>query len=648
MYNRHVKTFLILVALAFGVMVTRLVQLQLFCGEEFRQEISRQTWREDVLPPSRGHILDRNGAILAVDEPCFDLCVDYRLLFTWADNGANDAARQAWRRKVAWWQRQQSKAVLASISLPGERYNPQELRDLGTELYQQRITKTWQVVRNLAGSDAALMDTVRAIVARVEHLRDASRHKNPLEQYLSHPVVCGLDEATAVAVKGQLDDLVGVTVRPSFVRRYPYKALACHVVGFTGQVTAGDLEQSKDDADPYLGDDIIGKTGVERMCENLLRGQRGSRRVHRVTGEVLGDTPTENGRDLHLTLDIALQQELTQLLPAGASGCIVVLSLPEGQVLAMVSVPGYDLNAYRENFAKLARDDLYFPLRHRAVSEVYPPGSSAKPLAALAGLGSGAINLQTTFTCTGYFNPNDTTKFRCWTVSHGLSGHGPMNVVEGLKNSCNVFFYHVGQETGGAELARWFAEFGFTSKPGIGLPEECPGIVDPNPSVGESRLMAIGQGPVAVTPLHVANAMATIARDGLFRTPVLLLEDGQPARSRQLALTPEQVAAVKLGMHKVVDESGGTANKVFHGEGVEPLGIDLCGKTGTATVAALKTSSGRQREGDMAWFAGFAPYQNPQIAFAVVLEYVQGGGGANAGPVAREVIRACIKRGYIH
>lgn len=649
MYNRRVKTFLALVALVLGVIVTRLVQLQLLSGQEFRQEINRRTWQDDTLPAGRGHILDRNGAILAVDEPCFDVCVDYRLLFAWVDDQANDPTRRAWRRKVAWWERQQRKAVLASLSLPGGGYDAQGLRDLSTELYRQRLTKTWQVVRDLAGSDAALMGTARAIVARVEYLRDVSRHKNPLEQYLSHPVVCGLDEATAVAVKGQRDELVGVTVRPSFVRRYPYGALACHVVGLTGQVTAEELErQSKDDGDPYLGGDVMGKSGVERMCEVLLRGRRGSRQVHRITGAVVSETPAQNGRDVHLTLDIALQQELTALIPPGTGGCIVVLSVPEGQVLAMVSVPGYDLNTYRERLAKLARDDLYFPLRHRAVSVLYAPGSTAKPIAALAGLGSGAINLQTLFTCTGYFNPADTTKFRCWTVARGMDGHGSLNVVEGLKHSCNVFFYHVGQEVGGPELARWFGEFGFTDPPGVGLPEERAGIVDATPGVGESRLMAIGQGPVAVTPLHVANAMATIARDGLFRAPVLVLEDAREVSPHQLALTAEQLAAVREGMHKVVDEPGGTAYKVFHGEGAEPLGIALAGKTGTATMAPLKGSSGQRRQGDMAWFAGFAPYRNPQIVFAVVLEYVEGGGGANAGPIAREAVRACMRRGYVH
>ena len=144
MYHRRVIAFLVLVALVFAVIVTRLVQLQLVSGEAFRQEITRRTWQADVLPAGRGHILDRTGAILAVDEPCFDLCVDYRLLFTWADDGSTDPARQMWRRKVESWQRQQRKAALASLPPPAGPLDARQLRDLGADLYRQRADKTWR------------------------------------------------------------------------------------------------------------------------------------------------------------------------------------------------------------------------------------------------------------------------------------------------------------------------------------------------------------------------------------------------------------------------------------------------------------------------------------------------------------------------
>ncbi|MGA2265095.1 MAG: penicillin-binding transpeptidase domain-containing protein [Phycisphaerae bacterium] len=655
MYERRVKMLLALMGLVFLGILTRLFQLQVWSGAQYRQEITRQTWRDDVLPASRGHILDRQGAILAVDEPCFDLCVDYRLLFSWFQTAPDDAARRAFRKKVAWWEGQQRKALLAAAGPREDRRSPEQWRDLGAEMLHQHVANTWRVASDLAGSDAALEETCRAIVARVERLRDASRHKNPREQFMAHPVVQELDEAQAVAVKAQLDDLAGVTVQPSFKRRYPYGQLACHVIGYTGQVSAADQEHknsSDDNGDPYLDGEVIGKSGVERMCEDLLRGRRGNRRMNRITGALVSQIPTENGQDVHLTLDIALQEELAKLFPAGASGCIVVLSVPRGEVLAMVSLPGFDLNTFRADYAKLVKDDLYLPLRNRAVSQLYAPGSTAKPIVALAGLATGAIDLNTTFVCTGYLDPAEPNAYRCWTVKRGLPGHGPMNVVEGLKHSCNVFFYHVGQAVGGPRLAAWFAQFGFTESPHVGLPEERAGLVAPGAGLADSRQMGIGQGPIAVTPLHVANAMATIARDGVFCDPILVMEGAPsnlPREQRRLPLDPAYLAAVKLGMYKVVNDSDGTAYKPFHEGEFEPLGIDVCGKTGTATVAPETTASGRRREGDMAWFAGFAPYKNPQIAFAVVVEYVQQGGGAvNAGPIARETIRACMKRGYIH
>jgi len=652
MYKRRIKIFLAGIGTVMLVIAARLLQLQWLTEVDYREEISKRMRQDDVLPASRGHILDRQGAILAVDEPCFDLCVDYRLLYTWVGQDSDDLLKRAFWRRVVWWRRQQQKDLLAAMHLGVGKYTAPQLADLGEEVLARRLANTYRTLRDLAGTDFALMEKVRELVARVEYMRDASRHKNPREQFMAHPVIVGMDEATAVSVKSRLDDMVGVTVRPSFRRRYPYGEAACHIIGFTGQISPEELAKMTSGGegdDDWRGDDIIGKRGVESMCEDVLRGRRGSRIRHRLTGEILAEQPAENGRDVHVTLDIVLQQELAGLFPPGATGCIVVLSVPRGEVLAMVSLPGFDLNTYRQEYPALASDEMYFPLRNRAVAELYPPGSAAKPIAALAGLGSGTITPQTVFTCTGYLDPREPNAFRCWTVSRGMSGHGPLDLVNAIKNSCNVYFYHVGGAMGGETIAEWYGMFGFTDPPGLGLPDERSGVVAARASLGDCRLMGIGQGPVGVTPVHVANAMATIARDGEFRTPVLVLEGGPAQQRRKLPLTQAQLDAVKLGMYKVCNERGGTAYKVFHGGEFLPLPVEVCGKTGTATVQPLKTADGRERRGDLAWFAGFGPYENPQIAFAVVVEYVQeGGGAANAGPIARETIRACVARGYIH
>ncbi len=650
MYKRRIKILLGGIGAVLLIIAGRLLQLQCLSEVDYRQEISRRMRQEDVLPASRGRILDRRGAILAVDEPCFDVCVDYRLLFARAGVDPNDPRRRAFWRKAALWRRRQQGDIVAGLHLPEGKYTRQQLADLGEEVFQRRLANTWKVLSELSGGETLLDAAVRNVVSRVEYMRDASLHKNPREQYMHHAVVSGLGESTAVAVKGKLDDMVGVTVRPSYRRRYPYSGAACHIIGFTGRLSAADLARLQDSGDraAALGDEMIGKRGVEKMCDDVLRGRPGYENRHRLTGEVLDEQPAENGHDVHLTLDIDLQEELAGLFPAGATGCIVVLSVPRGEVLAMISLPGFDLNSYREDYAALAGDEMFFPLRHRAVAELYPPGSTAKPLVALAGLGSGTITAQTTYVCTGYMDPREPNAFRCWTAKRGLPPHGPLALVDAIKHSCNIYFYHLGQALGGRNLAEWYSMFGYADPPGLGLSDEVSGTVAGNASVGDCRQMGIGQGPIAVTPLHVANAMATIARDGEFRTPVLVLEGGPAQQRRQLPLTREQVAAVKLGMYKVCNESGGTAYRRFHGPDIAPLPISICGKTGTATVQPLIAPEGQERRGDMGWFAGFAPYRDPQVAFAVIVEYVQeGGGGGNAAPVALEAVRALVRRGYI-
>ena len=647
MYNRRIKTFLALIGLVFAGIAVRLWHLQMVRGQEYRLQIEENLQRLDILPASRGQILDRQGAVLAVDEPCFEFCLDYHLLFAWANSDPN----AAFAPEVARW-RERRKTELIASGAAGDRQQAQEL-------YDRRVAATWRTARELVGgSGEELYGIVQRIIARVEAIRAsmADAAKVAQEQTWSHPIATGLEETAAVEIKAKLDGLVGASIRPSFKRRYPYGRLACHIIGTTGEVSTAEQERlnlSPEEAAPatrigsnYLGRDVIGKSGVERMCEATLRGRRGCQRRHRATGGILEDTPAVQGRSVPLTLDIGLQEDLTKLFPPGATGSIVVLSVPRGEVLAMVSVPTFDLNRYHQDFKSLVGDEVYFPLRHRAVSQLYPPGSTIKPLVALAALGDGFVNPDTTFNCTGYFTESDPNHWRCWTVKHGMPGHGPMNVYEGLKNSCNIYFYHLGQGLGAERLAYWLSLFGYSFLPGTGLLEERTGVVATSASITESRLMGIGQGPLAVTPLHVANAMAAVAR-GQFLSPVLVLEGGPPQTRRSLPLREPQREAVREGLRRVVNDPGGTGYKAFHSEEAEPLGVEVCGKTGTASVATQKVDGGEDRTGDMAWFAGYAPFEDPQVAIAVVVEYVEGGGALNAGPIAREAIRACVKRGYI-
>jgi penicillin-binding protein 2 len=340
---------------------------------------------------------------------------------------------------------------------------------------------------------------------------------------------------------------------------------------------------------------------------------------------------------------------------------------PRCDVLAMISVPTYDLNKYPADYPRLLADTTGLPLMHRAIVQRYQPGSTVKPVTAIAALSDGAIGLGDTINCRGYlYNPDS---FRCWTWKRGKYGHGPLHLVEGLQHSCNVFFYEAGNRVGASRLCEWYSMFGFADKAGTGLPSEQPGTVPTEKWLaerhrgpyqpGDARFMAVGQGLLTVTPIHIANAMATIARDGVFLSPMLTLEGGPRQVRRDLPISPAHLRAVQEGMYRVVNHREGTAWKYFHGPEVTALeGVEICGKTGTATTAPQRIDSdgdGRidlddqiVREGDTALFAGFAPYRDPQIAFAVVVEYVAtGGGGANAAPIAKEMVRICQEMGYL-
>ncbi|HOF19284.1 MAG TPA: penicillin-binding transpeptidase domain-containing protein, partial [Phycisphaerae bacterium] len=497
MYKRRIKIFLGLVAVVFAVMIARLGYLQILRGDDYRLQAEEALQKYELLPARRGRILDRTGeCVLAKDEACTDLCLHYRFL----------TADEKWIR------------VQQNRIRKQEHVSPDEAR----QIYQDRARRTWQIVEEQARErNVDLPTTIEEIVRRVERIR-AGRDYDVREQNQEHPVLCALDNETAVRLKPQLEDTVGLALRSTHKRVHPFGDLACHVIGMTGRVWAEDLEErnltAADEPDwlerlrrNYQPWDTIGRRGVEAMCENILRGVRGSRRLKRIgTGvQVLEEVPAGHGHDVHLTLDLRLQQEgVAQLHKAGYTGCVVILSVPLGEVLALVSVPTFDLNRYSQDYEILAEETLYLPLLHRAVGRRYSPGSTIKPLMALAGLGAGVIGEHTTYNCQGSFDPRYPDRFRCW----NRNGHGSEDLRAALRDSCDVYFYHVGQLLGLDKAAPWLNQFGYGDLPGTGLPDERAGLV---PTVdwmrrhgrtaelrGEARLEGIGQGVIEATPLH--------------------------------------------------------------------------------------------------------------------------------------------------
>ncbi|MFW6062086.1 MAG: penicillin-binding transpeptidase domain-containing protein, partial [Planctomycetota bacterium] len=565
MYKRRIKIFLATITLAMLALMGRLAHLQLLHGEDYRLQAEKALQRVEPLPANRGQIVDRKGRILAIDQPCFDLCLDFGLL-------SGDPA----------WKKQQMRLIARSRGIStGEQGWQRQVEPI----FRKLRARTWRLTRELAGRlEQDPDERAEEIVSKIHGWRDGAGTRVE-EQNQAHPVVTGLTSGLAARANEVLPRTIGAYVRPSHRRWYPYGDLACHVIGIAAPVTREDMDArnlKRDQADGierlqrnYMPWDTIGKTGVEKLAEDLLRGRRGYRRCQ-LGGRVLEERPAQPGGDVHLTLDIELQRRLTETMRStGHNGALAVIQVRTGDVLALVSVPTFDVNDYRKNYSDLVQDELNLPLMHRAVAARRPPGSTTKPLTALGGLAMGVISRHSQLSCAPGYVGGNPGAFRCWIYKRYGQSHGHLDVVEALMRSCNAFFYHLGDRIGSERLVQWLAQWGYGDVPGTGLPEEKPGLLltprrlrskyrsglreVPGYLPADGRFMAIGQGDIGVSVLHVANAMAAIGRDGMWYSPRLCLEAAPDQQRRKLPVSGEDVATVQRGMYKVVnDRSSGT------------------------------------------------------------------------------------------
>jgi penicillin-binding protein 2 len=404
--------------------------------------------------------------------------------------------------------------------------------------------------------------------------------------------------------------------------------------------------------------DMIGRTGVEREYERLLVGADGKMTEivdsqGRSHGEVDRKEPTA-GNDIELTLDFDLQNRATELLE-GREGVIIILDPRSGEVLALASFPTYDPNKFISRFTPdewlelINRPD--HPLENRAIRGLYAPGSIFKLTEALGALDAGLITEQTTFFCAGSIQLYG-RHFSCWYAG----GHGVLNLTDGIRHSCNIYFYNVGRRLGIERIAKYAKMLGLGDKTGIDLPGEKEGLV-PTPEwsrsarktnwyPGETVSVSIGQGPLVVTPIQVAAQTALLANRGQKVIPHLLKsppsarepEDGSAGAPSLSQIKPETFEKVIKGMWKCVNESG-------TGRGALVDGFDVCGKTGSTQVIGKETAQklGLQIK-THSWFTGFAPRDNPRVVVTILVEY-GGMGGATAAPLAREIF-ALYKQKY--
>jgi penicillin-binding protein 2 len=444
-------------------------------------------------------------------------------------------------------------------------------------------------------------------------------------------------------IKARKEEFPELLVQAEPKRYYPFQSLAAHVIGYLQEISDEELSGLFQERRPG---DLVGKTGIEREYEQILVGKEGRLlevvdSLGREREEISRLSPVP-GQSITLTLDFELQKKSEELLK-GREGAVVVLDANSGEILALASYPTFDPNKFISRFTKQEWLDLLqspeFPLENRTIRGLYAPGSVFKPVLALGALDSQLINEWTTYYCTGstriYNHP-----FSCWFKG----GHGSVNLYDGIRYSCNIYFYQLGKIMGIEEIARYAKMFGFGAMTGVDLPGEKQGLV-PDPEwkrkvrneawyPGETISVSIGQGPITVTPLQVARYTALIANRGRIVTPYMLKD--KEFDKREIARVDIQESVfekVIKGMWKSVNENGtGRASRI--------QGLDVCGKTGStqvvSTATAEKLGEGERIVKTHSWFTGFAPKDNPEIVVTVLVEY-GGMGGATAAPLAREI-----------
>lgn len=430
-------------------------------------------------------------------------------------------------------------------------------------------------------------------------------------------------------------------------RHYRYGDLAAHVLGYVGRISAEEL------ASPSYPEakmsHIVGKDGIEKIYNEHLMGQDGVRTVlvdsvGRIQNDLNFLEPVK-GSDLRLTIDLDLQI-LAETELGERRGAIVALNPRNGEILALASKPSFNPNDFSSGISQKQwmelMNDPGRPLLNRAISSVYAPGSVFKVILALAGLESGTIDKNSSVYCGGSINFYGRT-FRC------TSSHGELSLREAIRRSCNIYFYQLGREMGVDRMADYSMRLGLGKITGIDLPNEISGLVPTREWKrttlgepwyrGETISVSIGQGRINATPLQVARAIGIIATGETPRPH--LVESDDPSGDGAIDFSPENLELVRDAMWSVVNEWGtGWRAKVE--------GFDVCGKTGTAQLISREvreslSDEAKDRFTHNAWFAGFAPLEDPEIAIAVIVQS-GGGGGSNAAPVAGKLFDAYYRK----
>jgi penicillin-binding protein 2 len=705
MFERRLKILLFLFLLAAGALALRAAQIQIIQRNTWRDQAVEIMKRAELIETTRGTIFDCKGVPLAFDAPCVDAGVDYRAILDppdpdWIEKIATQNLKDRLGKDISHspnWQtlredecdklRGAIADMWTELAIVGDK-SPEQIDELRREIVnrvEMRKRLVWW--RNYQKSEGHESDGNSTAWYR-QFLGDNSSDESVIDKFegevkeetTPHMILHNIPPDIQARLAREQSRFFCLTLVPSKFRDYAFKRVACNVLGYLDTVRPDEVASEADFTDQaarswtsdllnryglseflelrmYLPTDLAGRAGIESLCENTLRGTRG--KIERVSGtdNIVDQIDARPGKNVSLSIDIQLQQDIENEFVKtrvhrdnkgnvetryNQHGAAVVIDVPTGKVLALVSCPGYDLNNLTTQYSVLAADELNRPLLDRATQMAVVPGSTVKPIVGSGAITDGVMTSRDKIQCRGelIIDGRPQPYGHCWIwagkardipVTHGSSGGGDPNIgpddmltiSDGIKDSCNVVFETVALRLGMAKLSNWFDQFGLGRPTGIGI-EESPGMIyRPSPDMTvlaqtQTWSAGIGEGHIQATPIQMANVAATIARNGVWMRPHLV-ENDDVGRSTtgssslngpdvvDLHLSPDALQAVQKGMREVCSESG-TGKQILpefidRGPSDPPLeedpllNIPIAGKTGSAQTQQLLTLVNRDASG---------------------------------------------------
>lgn len=658
--NSEMRIFILNLIMVLGgvILVAQLFNLQIVQGSSYRAQSEKRVLRQTTVSAPRGEMLDRHGAILATNRDGYNVLIYKQSMSTKERNEFILRLAKLLKSKNAVYRDTFPISVLDD--------------ELTFEFDSDAAEKRWKK-NNKFSENATCEEVINSYIKKYElgnySLEDARaiigiRYELDRVGYSSlKPYELATDVSMEVVaeLEERESEFPGVSVEIQPIRTYPNNNLASHILGYIGKISSDKYEELKDEG--YSNDDNIGKDGVESLMERFLRGKNSLQKVEISASGKYKNTESVDGQvgaQVYLTIDAKLQKVAEEALATtiyniangkytdgsseAQSGAVVAIDVKNGEILAMASYPDYDPNLFvkgisNENWKKLNTSTK--PMFNRNIMGLYSPGSIFKMVVAVAALEEGAITPSTTYLDEGVYTKYKSPQPKCWIWGSSGRTHGEVNVSDAIKTSCNYFFYKVSELIGIDTIEKYTKAFGLGSKTGIELPGEKEGIVAGRTYkegklhqewlVGETLSAAIGQSYHSFTPVQIAKYAAILANGGKKVTPHIIknviTSDGRSLTREEiqayvsnelnydysneegnLNIGKKTLDAVYEGMESVTGDAGGTAYNTF-----KNFPIKVAGKTGSVQVSGSKA--------DNAWFIGFAPFDDPEIAICALVEH---------------------------